>query len=265
MILYISTIFVALITIWLLRLVNINAKTKNFYENKAPVVIIGGTSGIGKSTVEILKKGGKSVLVTGRNESALSELQNSGNGLITTLKGDVNDSSFIEDLTEHINELETKPMSYVISAGYGLDLPFSELTHDAIAQYLNTNLTSLTILCRAILEIDPNAHILLISSVQAFIHRKNKSLYCIAKAGLLTLGDCLISEGYNVTVFCPSWVKTNFRSNTLTTSKKDSQGMSSEKCAGYLVQSLCLRPHRIIRSRIFALVCLCFSVKSVLF
>lgn len=74
---------------------------EQYYGKKA--VVIGGTSGMGYATVEKLAKGGAQVILTGRNQSKLTEAEQLHSG-VRGVVSDITDMSAIDELAELVSE-----------------------------------------------------------------------------------------------------------------------------------------------------------------
>ncbi|KAF1952276.1 NAD(P)-binding protein [Byssothecium circinans] len=108
------------------------------------VLVIGGTAGIGEQFVRRFHSLGKKVIVTGRNETKLTELAKELNGL-ETRKFDIADS---DDLPTHVTDVLTafpKLDSVIINAGIQKSFNFfdpSSISAAEISREITTNLTA---------------------------------------------------------------------------------------------------------------------------
>jgi len=119
------------------------------------ILVTGATSGFGRECAKIFAKNGDKVIITGRREKKLKELQNELEGYDTfPLAFDVRDKKAV---MSHINNLPTayKDIDILInSAGLALGL---ELAPDAFIedweQMIDTNIKGLLYVTKAILPI----------------------------------------------------------------------------------------------------------------
>lgn len=105
-------------------------------------VIIGATSGIGKSLTEILVGEGYVVGITGRREEILQSIQAAYSGRVFTQKMDVQDLSAIESICDQLVHQIGGLDLLIISAGIGEEN--SELNFEIENNVIKTNIQGFT-------------------------------------------------------------------------------------------------------------------------
>lgn len=171
-------------------------------------LIVGGSTGMGKATAELLLKDGIEVSILGRNESNLkntvTELSNYGS--IKAIQLDLNNS---DNVTEFISALPTKlpNLTYLVNAA-GYFSPKSFLEHSEadydIYHHFNRAFFFITQSAAKILIANGGGAIVNIGSMWAkqAIKATPSSAYSMAKAGLHSLTQHLAMElaEYNIRV-----------------------------------------------------------------
>lgn len=102
----------------------------NQFEGKVAIVV-GGSSGIGRATTEILAAGGASVHVVGTNQSKLEAVKSANGAAVTTHTVDITNAEAVEGLISSIKELNA--VDYLVNAS-GIFGPKAFLDH-TVADY----------------------------------------------------------------------------------------------------------------------------------
>ncbi|MCE7992921.1 MAG: SDR family oxidoreductase [Roseivirga sp.] len=102
----------------------------NQFEGKVAIVV-GGSSGIGRVTTELLIAGGASVHVVGTNETKLSAVKSANGDPVTTHQVDITNAVAVEELINTINDLDV--LDYLVNAS-GIFGPKAFLDH-TVADY----------------------------------------------------------------------------------------------------------------------------------
>ncbi|GAA4271816.1 SDR family oxidoreductase [Aquimarina gracilis] len=171
-------------------------------------LIIGGTTGMGKATAELLLKDGIEVILIGRDTPKLTKAQKnlSELGKVVTIALDLNDTTAIKDFTLQLSELAPRLKYLVNAAGYFSPKPFLEHTEEEYDLYHNFNRAFFFITQEAskILIKNEGGAIVNIGSMWAkqAIKATPSSAYSMAKAGLHSLTQHLAMElaQYNIRV-----------------------------------------------------------------
>lgn len=168
------------------------------------MMIIGGTSGIGKQVAKLALSNGAKVIIVGRNNEKLLEAENElyPLGDIQTYRCDITDLSELNNFLENIPEVD-----YLVnSAGIFSPKPFLEHTFDDYAGYhdLNRGLFFITQAIAKGMSKKNKGAIVNIGSMWAkqAILATPSSAYSMAKAGLHALTQHLAMElaAFNIRV-----------------------------------------------------------------
>jgi NAD(P)-dependent dehydrogenase (short-subunit alcohol dehydrogenase family) len=187
----------------------------------AAAVITGAGSGIGKAfAVELAKRGGRIVCSDVDEGSArtTSDAINAAGGEATALRCDVSRIDDVQLLAKEAQAWFGAPPSLVINnAGVGAGgTPIGEAKLDDWNWVLGINLWGPIHGCHVFAPILREAGyggIINVASAAAFGAAPGMAAYNVSKAGVLSLSETLAAElsgtGINVTVLCPTFVKTN--------------------------------------------------------
>jgi 3-hydroxy acid dehydrogenase/malonic semialdehyde reductase len=184
------------------------------------VLITGATSGIGKATAELLAANGYNLILTGRREERLKELQETLSHLaeIHILKFDVRDKGNIPSLIEGLPEQFKKIDVLINNAGnaYGRD-PIHEGLIDDWENMIDINLKGLLYLTRAIspqMVERKSGHIINIASLAGRETYPNGAVYCASKTAVKAATEGIRKDlnPYGIKVSCidPGLVETEF-------------------------------------------------------
>ncbi len=184
------------------------------------VFITGATSGIGKATAEILAANGYNLIITGRRESRLKELQENLSHLakIHTLTFDVRDKENIPGLISNLPEPFNKIDVLINNAGnaYGRD-PIHEGLIDDWENMIDINLKGLLYLTRAVspqMVERKSGHIINIASLAGRETYPNGAVYCASKSAVKAATEGIRKDlnPYGIKVSCidPGLVETEF-------------------------------------------------------
>lgn len=180
-------------------------------------LITGATSGIGQSFAAKLSKKGWSLILTGRNEKRLKELQESLGGNIEIIAADLAKK---EDVFRVYEFCKGKDVDMLINnAGYGLFGKFEDTDLDDEINMINVNITALHILTKLFLrDFKKKDHgiILNVASAAGFMAGPLMAAYYGSKNYVLKLSVAIWEElrrdrsNVKITVLCPGPVDTNF-------------------------------------------------------
>lgn len=188
----------------------------------ASAVITGAGSGIGAAfAVELAKRGGR-VVCSDIDETAASATADAivaDGGQATSLRCDVSQLDDVALLaTEAQDWFGGVPTVVINNAGVGAGgLPIGEVSIDDWNWVLNVNLWGPIHGCHVfapiLRESGQPGGIINVASAAAFGAAPGMAAYNVSKAGVLSLSETLAAElsgtGVNVTVLCPTFVKTN--------------------------------------------------------
>ena len=188
-------------------------------------IVTGGTRGIGLAIAEGLAAAGANVVVGSRKadacEATEAHLRSMGVDAlgVATHMGDLTSVDALVDRTvERFGRLDI----VVNNAANALTLPFGQLTEEAWAKSLDTNLRGPVFLVeRALphLEASGNAAVLNVISAGAFLFSRRTAMYASAKAGLMAMTRSMAADfaekGIRVNALAPGTVDTDMvRNNT---------------------------------------------------
>jgi NAD(P)-dependent dehydrogenase (short-subunit alcohol dehydrogenase family) len=187
----------------------------------ANAVITGAGSGIGSAfAVELAKRGGR-VVCSDIDEiaaGATADAINAHGGQALSLRCDVAQIDDVHCLAADAQDWFDGPPTVVINnAGVGAGgLPIGEVSLDDWNWVLGINLWGPIYGCHVFAPILRDAGyggIINVASAAAFGAAPGMAAYNVSKAGVLSLSETLAAElsgsGVNVTVLCPTFVKTN--------------------------------------------------------
>jgi NAD(P)-dependent dehydrogenase (short-subunit alcohol dehydrogenase family) len=187
----------------------------------AAAVITGAGSGIGAAfAVELAKRGGR-VVCSDIDETAARATADAivaDGGQATSLRCDVSQMDDVALLAKAAQDwFGGAPTVVINNAGVGAGgLPIGEVSIDDWNWVLNVNLWGPIHGCHVFAPILREAGyggIINVASAAAFGAAPGMAAYNVSKAGVLSLSETLAAElsgtGVNVTVLCPTFVKTN--------------------------------------------------------
>ncbi|MET0450533.1 MAG: SDR family NAD(P)-dependent oxidoreductase [Mycobacterium sp.] len=188
----------------------------------AAAVITGAGSGIGRAFAAELAKRGSRVVCSDVDEGssrATADAIIAAGGQATSVRCDVSQIDDVHHLAEEAQAWLSGPPTLVINnAGVGAGgLPIGDTTLDHWNWVLGINLWGPIHGCHVFTPILRAAGrpggIINVASAAAFGAAPGMAAYNVSKAGVLSLSETLAAElsgtGINVTVLCPTFVKTN--------------------------------------------------------
>lgn len=152
------------------------------------ILITGGTSGIGLAMAIAFLEKGNTVLITGRDEQRLNELQHRYPHL-KIFKGDLTERDFIKRLASEIEQHFPQLNILINNAGVQYNYLFTEEADviEKINYEVDLNLKAPMLLTSQLLPTlskNNQSAIVNVSSGLAIAPKKNGSVYCATKAGL---------------------------------------------------------------------------------
>jgi NAD(P)-dependent dehydrogenase (short-subunit alcohol dehydrogenase family) len=181
--------------------------------------VTGATSGLGRHFAKVLSDAGAAVALAGRRrdrlQSVKSEIEEAG-GRAAAIVLDVTDEKRIAPALDEV-EAALGPIDILVNnAGlsvFGLSLEISASDFDKV---IGTNLRGPFLLAtevgRRLIAAKREGRIINIASIGSFRVLPGVTPYCISKAGLAMMTQCLAREwarkGINVNAICPGYVET---------------------------------------------------------
>jgi len=188
--------------------------------SKSLSIILGGSTGIGRATAELLVQEGRTVLLVARDPSKLahaqSELTALGASSVETLAADLYDADAVQRLIEQVDTEDRHIGQLVNAAGYFFPKPFLEHSREDYDRYhdLNRSIFFVTQAAARNMARHGGGAIVNIGSMWArqAVKATPSSAYSMAKAGLHALTQHLAMElaehGIRVNAVSPAVVVT---------------------------------------------------------
>jgi NAD(P)-dependent dehydrogenase (short-subunit alcohol dehydrogenase family) len=159
----------------------------NKLKNKLAIVT-GGNSGIGFATANEFVMEGASVIITGRNQSALNEATQKLGGNTKSVLSDASKLDDIDLLVQFIEEQGKKLDVLFINAGVASFSPIENVTEEHFDYITDTNYKgAFFTLSKLIPFLNDNASVIFLTSVNATSGMSNSSVYAASKAALHSL------------------------------------------------------------------------------
>lgn len=188
----------------------------NKLENKV-AVITGGNSGIGFGIAEAFKNEGAKGAITGRNQATLDYSTEALGGGFIGIRGDVTNTSDLENIFKTTAEQFGKIDVLVVNAGGVVDgIPMgsiSDVTEEGYDRYMDLNLRSAYFTIQKSLPyLNDGASIILIGSSAAHRAAPGMAIYSAAKAAVISLAKGLsldlLSRKIRVNTLSPGSIDT---------------------------------------------------------
>lgn len=215
-------------------------------------VITGGGGGYGAGIAEVLRDRGAAVWITDIQEDVLA--QTAGRLGVQAVQADVTNPEHWDNVIAKVTAAHGRLDILVNNAGGGICIaPLEDQPDELIARSVAVNLTGKILGCKRaakIMKAQKSGTIINLSSICARESWPGWSTYSAAKAGVLSLSQCLYTElrehGVRVTTILPSWGATKF-TNAADLGPRDEETLA--KCIkpselGELTAYICsLPPH----------------------
>ena len=176
-----------------------------FYAGR-PVLVAGGTSGIGLAIATAFRDAGAHVTATGAT-AAEAAAATAGTADISFVPLDVRDAAAVADLAAGFGRLG------VLVDCAGVNLRAAEFTEDGFTAALDINLTGAMRLATAFRPaLADGGAMLAIASMFSFFGAPHAPAYAASKAGLVglvkSLAVAFAPEGIRVNALAPGWIET---------------------------------------------------------
>lgn len=177
-------------------------------------IVTGGSSGIGKAIALRYAKEGAHVIIVGRHEDALKEVQKEESNIIY-VTGDITDSSVVDHVINTAKEKYGRIDILVNNAGWCPVAPITEITVSDYDKAFNLDVRSVVELTTKALPliIENKGNIINLSSVGATHPGVNLSMYVGAKAAIENFTRVwaleLADKNVRVNAIAPGAIRTN--------------------------------------------------------
>jgi len=196
--------------------------------------VTGATSGLGRHFAKILSASGAAVALAGRRidrlEAVKREIESAG-GRAAAITLDVTDASQIAPALDKA-EAALGPIDILVNnAGLsvlGLAADISAADFDkVIATNLRAPFLLATEVARRLVAAKREGRIINIASIGSFRVLPGVTAYCVSKAGLAMMTQCLAREwarkGINVNALCPGFIETELNAEWFASDKGKAQ------------------------------------------
>ncbi|WP_197379270.1 SDR family oxidoreductase [Mycolicibacterium mengxianglii] len=182
------------------------------YDDKK-VVIIGGSTGLGFATAELLLDEGARVLITGRNQDSLDTAAKKLGGSAVAVRSDAASLSDITQLAERVKAEFGSVDALFVNAGITRAAPFEELTEEMYDEVLTVNTKGPYFTVQKLAPLlNEGSGVVLTTSVVNVMGMAGMSAYAASKAALRSLTRSLAREllanGVRVNAVSPGPVDT---------------------------------------------------------
>ena len=202
--------------------------------------VTGATSGLGRHFAGVLAKAGAAVAISGRREDRLqtlrSEIEAAG-GKCMAIALDVTQAGQIAPAFDKA-ESGLGPIDILVNnAGMSADGPVANISVADFDAVMATNLRGPFLLAQEVgkrmIARGQGGRIINIASITAFRVLQGSAPYCISKAGLAMMTQCMAREwaryDINVNAICPGFIETELNDEWFETEKGKAQIKSFPK------------------------------------
>ncbi len=202
-------------------------------ETKPVVLVTGATSGIGRATSNLLAARGVRVAATGRDKSALKEIEENGSAT-WTFAADLSKADSADSLIASLLDVSSRIDGLVHAAGILTSGGMDGETDEGWSRQIEVNLNSSWRVLKAVwepLKVSRGAAVL-VSSVTGLRSFPGLVGYCVSKAGVDQLVRCAALDG------APHGVRVNaVNPGVVVTNLHRRGGMAEDNYAAFLEHS----------------------------
>ncbi|HWA30724.1 MAG TPA: SDR family NAD(P)-dependent oxidoreductase [Rhizomicrobium sp.] len=202
--------------------------------------VTGASSGLGRHFAMVLSRAGAAVAISGRRAERLAELRReieSAGGTCADVVLDVTDA---RQIAPALDEAETALGSINIlvnNAGMSVNGPVADIATADFDAVMSTNLRAPFLLAqeagKRMIARGKGGRIINIASITAFRVLPGSAPYCISKAGVAMMTQCMAREwaryDINVNAICPGFIETELNAEWFETDKGKAQIKSFPK------------------------------------
>jgi short-subunit dehydrogenase len=220
-------------------------------------IITGASSGIGRALAFEFAEHGFNLLLTARNESALTEVGAQCRkkfGVETeVMAADLACADSVHNLISGLSRTSREYEVLVNNAGFGIHGDFASTDIERNIDLVNVQLSAALRLTRAVLPEmirRRSGRILNVASVYSYSPVPLQSVYAACKAFLLSFSSAIQNEikstGVSITVFCPGITQTDFRSRAGIKQNGGQSGMTAEAAARIALRATLRGKHIVV-------------------
>lgn len=176
-------------------------------------VVTGAAAGIGQATARSLATAGYGVIAVDRNEEALDELVELGEGNVVPRVCDVGDRAQLAELAEWVRGEHGGIAALVCAAGLQRYGTVAETTDQVFDDIIDVNIGGVFFACKQFVPMmGRGGSVVVVSSVQAFAAQSGVAAYAMGKGALIALVKAMAvdhaADGIRVNAVCPGSVDT---------------------------------------------------------
>ncbi|HEY8947671.1 MAG TPA: SDR family oxidoreductase [Rhizomicrobium sp.] len=196
--------------------------------------VTGATSGLGRHFARVLADAGAAIAISGRRADRLADLRKEierGGGKCIEIVLDVTDAAQVTPAFDKA-EAALGPVTVLLNnAGMSADGPVADIATADFDLVMATNLRAPFLLAqemgRRMIKRGTGGRIINIASITAFRVLPGSAPYCMSKAGLAMMTQCMAREwaryDINVNAICPGFIETELNSEWFETAKGKAQ------------------------------------------